>query len=364
MQSSSASRAGSRLSGAPFVPVLFWATVGGLILLFQLYVLGKWVTGPYFVATDPGPDPLPDWQRNYFIAMQIVVPAATLWMLWQWLIKPWRREGSITTDGRLIAAFSMVFFWDMGMNYSSTVLYYNAHLFNRGSWNLGAWPFWFSPNANALPEPILVAIPGYTCMVFAQALFICWLLRKVKARYPQIGFAGVVAFIVLGLTVVDTVIEIFLIRTGIYAYPGAIHAVTLFAGETYQFPLTEGFLFGGLGIGATALLSFYRDDTGKTWAERGIEHLRLGNAGKQWLRFFAVFGFIHFFFFTLYTLPNQFISLNTDPFPEGYPSYLENGMCVYGVDGNECPGPGVVMPRPPHRIVPGGLPRQGEAHEQ
>lgn len=364
MQSSSISKPSGRLAGAPFVPVVFWAAVGSLILAFQLYVLGTWITGPYFVATDPGPDPISATKQTYYLFLQIVIPLAALWMLWNWLIKPWRREGSITTDGRLIGAFSMIFFWDMSMNYSSTALFYNAHFFNRGAWNLGSWPAWFSPNANVLPEPILICPPGYTALVFSQALFVCWLLRHAKARWPGMGFPSVLAFVVIGLTIIDSIIEICLLRMEIYAYPGVIRAVTLFAGETYQFPLTEGFLFGGLGIGATALLSFYRDDTGKTWAERGIEQLRLGESGKQWLRFLGVYGFIHFFFFTLYSIPSALISLHTDPFPAGYPSYLENGMCVYGVNGDECPGPGVAMPRPPHPIVPGGMSRQGENHGQ
>lgn len=358
MNYSTAVKPNVRVSGTTFSPVLMWAAIGVLILAFQLYVLGKWVTGPYFVATNPGPDQIAPWQKDYYLALQIAVPLLALWMLWQFLIKPWRREGTITTDGRLIGAFSMIFFWDMGMNFSSTVLFYNSYLFNRGAWNLGSWPGWLSPDANALPEPILVTIPGYVALVFSQALVVCWALRKIKARRPNLSFFEVVGIVVVSLTVIDSIIEIFLIRTGVYAYPGVIRAVTLFAGQRDQFPMTEGFLFGGLGVGATALLSFYRDDTGKTWAERGIEQVRLGSAGKQWVRFFAVFGFIHFFFIILYTVPNIFISLNTDPFPTGYPSYLENGMCVYGINGDQCPGPGVMIPRPPFNIVPGGVPRK------
>ncbi len=37
-------------------PVRVWATVGGLILAFQLYVWGKWVTGPpHFERVPAGP---------------------------------------------------------------------------------------------------------------------------------------------------------------------------------------------------------------------------------------------------------------------------------------------------------------------
>jgi len=341
-------------------PAACLAVLGAAILAFQLYVLGKWITGPYFVATQPGPDHISQLQHIYFIALQIVVPAAAAWMLWHWLVKPWWRDGRLTTDGRLIGAFSMIFFWDMGMNFSSTVLFYNSYMFNRGAWNLGSWPGWLSPDANALPEPIFVTMPGYTALVFSQILLVTWLLRKAKARWPGIGVLGSVAFIIAVLTIVDSLIEIALIRSGVYAYPGAIRAVSLFAGQTYQFPLTEGFTFAGLGVGATALLSHYRDQDGKTWAEYGIEQIRFfGEKGREWVRFFAVFGFIHGSFFVLYSLPNQFLSLNSDPFPAHYPSYLENGMCVYGPQANQCPGPGVMMPRPPFQIVPGGAGRGG-----
>jgi hypothetical protein len=341
-------------------PAAILALLGAAVLGFQLYVLGRWVTGPYFVATQPGPDHISQLQHNYFLGLQIMVPAVAAWMLWHFLVKPWIAQGRITTDGRLIGAFSMIFFWDMGMNFSSTVLFYNSYFFNRGAWNLGSWPLWLSPDANALPEPIFVTMPGYTALVFSQILIVCWLLRKAKARFPRMGVVSSVAFIVLGLTILDSAIEVVLIRSGIYAYPGAIRSLSLFAGQTYQFPLTEGFSFGGLGVGATALLSYYRDKNGKTWAEAGIEQVNFfGAKGREWVRFFAVFGFIHGTFFALYTLPNQFLSLNSDPFPAHYPSYLENGMCVYGPQANQCPGPGVMMPRPPFPIVPGGIGRGG-----
>ena len=36
-------------------PVLGWAVAGGVILVVQLYVWAKWITGPYFVRVPPGP---------------------------------------------------------------------------------------------------------------------------------------------------------------------------------------------------------------------------------------------------------------------------------------------------------------------
>lgn len=327
-------------------PVLLWATLGLLMLLFQLYVWGSWISGPNFVPTDPGPDPIGAGQKFYFLFIQIAIPIAAAICLWFWVVRPWRRDGKMSADGMIAIAGSAAVFWDMSMNYTSTVLLYNSHLINFGSWTLGSWPGWTSPNGNLLPEPLVAIVPGYTALVVSQAYVICWVLRKAKERWPGLGVISIIGLIIIGLTCLDSVIEMALVRSGIYAYPGGIRAITLFAGETYQFPLSEGFLFGGLGIGSIAILRFFKDDKGQSFAERGLEKLRVGEVARQWLRFLAIFGFIHGAFFMLYMVPSQWFSTHSDPFPEGYPSYLINHMCVYGEHRNQCPGPGISMPRP------------------
>lgn len=324
-----------------------WAGLGLVFLLFQVFVLGRWMLGPNFLPTDPGPDPISEQQLLLFKVLQTTVPVAASFMAWKILFGPWIRNRRITTDGRILFAAAMVFFWDMSLNYSSIALFYNSHFVNFGSWANGAWPTWFSPSGHLLPEPFLFIMPAYLALVFSQALFICWLLRKAKARFPEMGLGTTLLIMVVGLTIVDSVIEILFLRTGMYAYPGAIHALTLWAGETYQFPLTEGFLFGGLGVSSCAAIWYFRDDKGRTFAERGVDKLRYSEFAKSWIRTLAIYGFVHAAFFVLYFIPSQFVTLNADPFPEGYPSYMTNGMCVYGVNRDQCPGPGVMMPRPP-----------------
>jgi Spirocyclase AveC-like len=335
-------------AASPSRPVTYWAILGAVLLVFQFYVLGKWVLGPNFVATDPGSDPLPAWQATYFMWLQIIVPLGMVVCLYFWVVRPWLREGRLTTDAMLALSGVMIFFWDMCMNYTSVALFYNSHMVNRGAWANGAWPGWTSPNAQLLPEPILVTVPGYTCLVFSQVILVCWMLRKAKQRWPQLSVAAIIALMIVSLTCIDSCIEILLVRSGVYAYPGGIRELTLFAGETYQFPLTEGFLFGGLGLGSIAVLNFFRDDKGRTLVERGLETMRISSLGKQWVKFLAIFGFCHGMFFLLYMVPNQWLSTHSDPFPQGYPSYMINGMCVSGAAGNQCPAPGIPMPRPQH----------------
>ncbi len=326
--------------------MLLWAVIGAAFITFEVVVLARWVFGPNFKSTPAGPDAVSSGQQALYIAIQIAVPIAAVACLYFWVVRPWRREGRLTTDGMLAISGAMVFFWDMSMNYTSVSLLYNSHLVNRGAWANGAWPTWISPNASNLPEPLFVSIPGYTALVFSQVVFILWLLRKAKARWPNLGVFGTIATILVGLTIVDTIIETLLLRTGLYAYPGGIRGITLFAGHTYQLPLSETVLFGGLGLGAVAVLSYFRDDRGHTFVERGIDTVKLSAKGKQLVRFCAIFGAVHGAFLVLYMIPQQWFAVQSDPFPPGYKSYMINDMCASGSDGTTCPGPGVPMPRP------------------
>jgi hypothetical protein len=342
-------------SAKQFRPVLVWATVGALMLAFELFVLGRWVTGPDFTATEPGPDKLSSATSTLFVVLQVALPLITIGCIYAWVIRPWRREHAMTTDGMLALSGGMLFFWDMGMNFTSVSLLYNSHLVNLGAWATGSWPGWTSPNANLLPEPLFISIPGYTCLVFAQVVLILFVLRKVKARRPNLGAIGTVATIVGGLTIIDTIIETILLRTGIYAYPGGIRSISLFAGHTYQVPLSETFLFGGLGLGAVACLSHFRDDLGRTVVERGLDRVGTGARGRQAIKFLAIFGAVHVAFFALYFVPQQWFATHADAYPRGYKSYMINGMCQYpggagaaqarGVPGVPCAGPGVPIPR-------------------
>jgi Spirocyclase AveC-like len=327
-------------------PVMVWAGIGAAFITFEAVVLARWIFGPNFKSTPPGPDDVSSGQQALYIAIQIAMPVAAVVCLYFWVVRPWRREGRPTTDGMLALSGAMVFFWDMSMNYTSVSLLYNSHLVNRGAWANGSWPTWISPNASNLPEPLFVSIPGYTALVFSQVVFILWLLRKAKVRWPNLGVFGIIATIFVGLTIVDTIIETLLLRTGLYAYPGGIRGITLFAGHTYQLPLSETVLFGGLGLGAIAVLSYFRDDRGHTFVERGIDTVKLSTKGKQLVRFCAIFGGVHAAFLVFYMVPQQWFAVQSDPFPPGYKSYMINDMCASGSDGAACPGPGVPMPRP------------------
>src|SRR6202011_5761731 len=76
-------------------PVLIWAVIGGLLVVFELFVLARWLLGANFTATKPGPDRISSATHALYVAIQIAVPLAMLVVLYAFVIRPRRRDGRI-----------------------------------------------------------------------------------------------------------------------------------------------------------------------------------------------------------------------------------------------------------------------------
>jgi len=338
--------AATRLVERATPPVVRWAWLGAAILVFILYVFARWFITGRAVPTPPGPDPLSAVSRAFIYWVQWVAMLAGLLAFSLIVVVPWIRERQLTTTGMLYICWLTLFFQDPMMNYTSPTVLYNSYMVNLGTWTLGSTPGWTSPHGNNLPEPLLLIVVGYTIIGYSLCFPVLMMLNKIKEWRPQTSKAGLGAIGILILIALDTLFESLLLRTGVYAYPGGIRAITLFGGQTYQFPMSEGIFYGGFTIGSTMLLLLYRDDRGQTFVERGLERLKIGNTARQWVKFLALFGYVQLSMFLVFSVPMQWFATHSDPFPSGYPSYMINGLCTYGAQANQCPGPGVLMPRP------------------
>jgi uncharacterized membrane protein len=330
----------------PTASVVRWAGLGALILTFIVFVLGRWILTGNAVPTPPGGDPLPETSRQVIFWVQWIAMLLGAAALVGFVILPWRREGHLTTTGMLFLCWLTLFFQDPMMNYTSTSVLYNSYMVNLGTWTMGSTPGWISPRGNLLPEPLLLIIVGYTIIGYSLCFPVLGMIGKIKQLRPRTTRFQLAVLGILSLILLDTLLESLLLRTDVYAYPGGIRAITLFAGKTYQFPLSEALCYGGLTIGATMLLLLYRDAAGRTFVERGIDRLTLGPSLRQWVKFLALFGYVHLSMLVVFTLPMQWFALHSDPFPAGYPSYMINGLCAYGPEGDQCPGPATRMIRP------------------
>ncbi len=120
---------------------------------------------------------------------------------------------------------------------------------------------------------------GYVMFYLAPYFPAIWILRRLQQgrpvdsfvwRHPLVCLGGLI--LVVGF-VFDAILEITLVRTQMYIYSQVIPFGSIFTGKPYQFPLLwESILVTTVMIPAGVLL--YRDDTGRTVAEKLAQRVR------------------------------------------------------------------------------------------
>jgi Spirocyclase AveC-like len=186
----------------------------------------------------------------------LVVGVAVMFVL------AWRRYPKHPILLMVIACTTLV--WqDPIMNWAPYAVY------NPQLWH---WPeTWALVSLSPTVEPFVVI--GYVAFYLAPFFPAIWLLRRLQRRREVDSFVWRHPLISLGVLiyvigfVYDAVQEIVLVRTQLYVYSQVIPFGSVFTGKPYQFPLLwESSLVTTVMIPAGVLL--YRDDTGRTVAEK------------------------------------------------------------------------------------------------
>ena len=141
------------------------------------------------------------------------------------------------------------------------------------------WPEWW-PYVSLAPtvEPFVVF--GYVMFQFGPYFPAVWALRKIQARRSTDAFVWRHPLISLGVLIfifgfiIDMILEVTMIQTGLYMYSQVIPFGSIFVGTPHQFPLLwESSLVTLVMIPAGVLV--YRDDTGRTVSEKLASRARI-----------------------------------------------------------------------------------------
>ena len=267
-------------------PIVWWAGAGAVVVVFQLYLYGRWL------ASGPSATPRPDMPAHISVAavvLQVLGLAALAVFLWLFLIRPWRRDRRIGGDGLLLLAYVTCFWQDLGSNYLHYWVVYNPAWVNLGSW-YDFIPGWQAPNGNLQPAPLLFFLPMYPVIGFGFTLIGCAVLRRVEARRGRLSPLQRFGVAVVVLYALDFVLEVAWLRVGVYSYTGVIPSLTLFGGHYYQFPIYI-VVFWGTPWAALTCLRYARNDHGETIVERGAHRLNLSPRGRSTVRFLALAAF-------------------------------------------------------------------------
>jgi hypothetical protein len=307
-------------------PVVWFSTLGAAMLGVQAYVYVSWMLSDDFRVIPTGADPVPTsvkmWAWISQISVSLLASGCVIWVVRQSL-----RERKLTFDAMLLIGWVTCFWLDPVPNWIRPQVFFNSYYVNMGSW-VEHIPGWWAPSGGNLPNSLFLEGTAFFCNILGCVLA-CAAMRRAQARWNLSNFK---AFFV-GVTTAMAfflLMEEYMIWTGWLAWPGAIHALSLNAGTIHQMPLTEMVVTGFCLVGAIGALRYFRDDHGRSFAERGID--KLGFAGpragakKSIVALLAVIGFCNASWLTynVITIP---LSLYVDKMPSGFPSYMTNDMC-------------------------------------
>jgi Spirocyclase AveC-like len=325
-------------TGASSAPVKVWASIGAGVLAFQLYIWIKWVSGPNFERVPVGPDQPPSSMKiTIWVGLSMGFFLAA-YCLYRFVWRPWRREGRLSLDGMMTLGFLLAYFQDPLFNYSGTWLTYNSYMPNWGSW-LSEMPGSLAPaapGAQFAESPLWVA-PLFVYILLPVCLLMGRIMDRARRRWPTITTTRLVLLAWLFTATFTLVLEAaVLMPLGFYTYAGAFADTSVNPSHFYKYPVYEAVLWGAAWT-AWGCLRYFRNDRGETFAERGIERLRLTGARATGIRFLAVFGAISVIFLCVYNIPAQYMGPRAVPFPKDVQerSYFLNGLCGEGTK-EEC----------------------------
>jgi hypothetical protein len=195
----------------------------------------------------------------------------------------------------MVLVMTLLIWQDPIMNWAPYAVY-NPQLFH--------WPeTWPLVSLSPTVEPFIVV--GYATFYLAPYFPAIWILRKIQARRPTESFVWRHPLISLSLLILpigfvfDAFLEIFLVRTQLYIYSQVIPWGSFAVGKWYQFPLIwESLLVTTVMIPAGVLL--YRDDTGRTEAEKLAHRIRFFRTRPVIGTFVVMFVIINAAYFFLY----------------------------------------------------------------
>jgi hypothetical protein len=236
-------------------------------------------------------------------------PVEPLWGLSNWLMI--HQVGTVVMMAALVAA--VVVAWRrhprhpvLLMVIATTVLIWQDPIMNWAPYavynpELWHWPeTWPLVSLSPTVEPFIVI--GYATFYVAPFFPAIWVLRRLQARRPPESFVSrhplvTLAALILAIGFVfDACLENFLIRTQLYIYSQVMPFGSYAPGEWYQFPL----IWESTGVTlvmVAAGVMLYRDDTGRTQAEKLAQRIRTFQARPALGTFLVMFAIVNVAYF-------------------------------------------------------------------
>jgi len=297
-----------------------WASFGLAWTLVGVQAFIRWFASDDFHPAPlvDGPDKLATWRLVMLRIVETISLAVLLGFVWFSVITPLRiarpapdgttRRGQLSLDGKFVLGGIVAWVSDAFLNCQQYIFSWNAHNVNMGVWTRFL-PFHRDGGPHQYAESLLWGPPMYVYFCAGVAIVACNCIKPLRRRWPNISNMNLIVIIWIGEFLFDFVVENTIIRTTHgYGYPKTYAPLTLWAGQTEQFPLYESILVATLGSLYTQMrLLAMNDPNGYSPVEHGFD---------QWprvlqapVRAFAVIGFCGLATLCVYHLPVNWLGV-------------------------------------------------------
>jgi hypothetical protein len=233
----------------------------------------------------------PLWGFDHWIMLHQIGTVVMMVILVVGFVVAWRRHPRHPIL-LMVLATTLLVWQDPIMNWAPFAVY------NPDLWH---WPeTWPLVSLAPTVEPFIVI--GYATFYMAPYFPAIWILRRLQARRSPTSFVWQhplvsLALLILPIGIVfDAALELFLVRTQLYIYSQVMPFGAVAAGTWYQFPfIWETVMVTFVMIPAGVLL--YRDDTGKTQAEKLALKVRWFRSRPALGTFLVMFAIINVAYF-------------------------------------------------------------------
>jgi hypothetical protein len=309
------------------------------VLFVQVWTVTAWLADGPRQVTEFRDRTSASWYAAHTVEAAMLVVAVAVIVH---LVRDVRRQGRLLTFDVMFCLCGATLWWaDEALNFWVPAFLPSSNFVNLTN-PCGHLPLVVNPDCGQVPDAILFFFLVETFGVLGAAMVAGAGIRRLRNRFPELSTAQVV-LIVFGIGLaIDVTWEMASVALGLWTYM-LPHGMSL--GQGARFPWIEA-LAGGIWFATFIVLRNFKDDRGRSFLERGLEHHspRVGR-GIALLAMYALFQFV---MWVPGNLPQGLASFYAPQWPK-MPPHLLNDACdapgVVGTRYGPCPGsPGFRMP--------------------
>ena len=247
-------------------PVQLLAVLGVVLVLAQIWVWGAWLAdGPRQVTEFQDPD---DFTFKAARVMEVGMGLTFLAMV-VWLVRRCLRERTLVFDAKLFIAGMAAIWLDAWTNFVAPIWLYNTNFTNTPP-PTAYLPGVINPVMEDMPFPTLFHAFNYPVACLGAGIVVSALLTRLRRRYPTARTATLLGLCALFGMAFDLAYESFMIRSGMWVFPGTPDELALWGSQYTKFPIFE-IVPAGLAFATFGALRFFRNDRGEHLSERGLD---------------------------------------------------------------------------------------------